>query len=119
MPDSDKTFWETVQKEPSNKLHRRDGDRFCSLFLSIFSGEGHLAVFKFFDAAVGNGHPVGVAGKIFEDLLWALEADLCLFGAGFWLKDRPRTAVRTPAGRLWVWVVLARACAAGRRLPRF
>jgi len=26
----------------------------------------------------------------FDALLWALEADLCIFGAGYWLKDRPR-----------------------------
>ena len=26
----------------------------------------------------------------FDPLLWALEADLCIFGAGYWLKDRPR-----------------------------
>jgi len=25
----------------------------------------------------------------FGDLLWSLEADLCIFGAGYWLKDRP------------------------------
>ncbi len=31
---------------------------------------------------------------ILEPLLWELEADLCIFGAGFWLKDRPRTATK-------------------------
>ncbi len=60
QPDSDKTLWETVQKEPPDKLHRRDGDRFCVLFLSVLGGEGHYTVFEFFNAAVGNGHPVGI-----------------------------------------------------------
>jgi hypothetical protein len=31
------------------------------LFLLVLGGEGHHAVFKFFDAAVCNGHPVGIA----------------------------------------------------------
>ena len=28
----------------------------------------------------------------FERLFWALEADLCIFGAGYWLRDKRRTA---------------------------
>ena len=73
MPDSDKAFWETVQKKAPDKLHSRDSDRFCPLFLSVLGGEGDHTVFKFFDAAVGNGHPVSIACQVFEDMFRALD----------------------------------------------
>ena len=56
MPDSNKAFWETVQEEPPDKLYRRDGDCFCPFFLTVFNGKEYHAVFKLFDAAVGNGY---------------------------------------------------------------
>ena len=47
-------------------------------------GEGYLAVFKLFDATIGNSHPVCIAGKIFENLFRALDrvanADYPVFG---------------------------------------
>jgi len=60
-----------VQEEPSDKLHCGDGDRFCLVFLPVFGGEGYHAVFKFFDAVVCNGHPMGIACKIFKDVFRA------------------------------------------------
>ena len=71
MPDSDKALRQAVQEEPSNKLHCGDCDRFHLVFLPVFGGEGYHAVFKFFDAAVGNGHPMGIACKIFKDMFRA------------------------------------------------
>jgi hypothetical protein len=41
-------------------------------FLSIFKGEGHHPVFKRLDAAVGNGHPVGIAGQVFQHVFRVL-----------------------------------------------
>ena len=73
MPDSDKAPWQAVQEEPADKLHRRDGDRVYSLFFSIFGREGHHAVFKVFDPAVGNGHPVGIACQIFQNMFRTLD----------------------------------------------
>ena len=63
MPDSDKTPGQAVQEESANKFHRRDDDGFCFLLLSVFGAKGDYAVFKLFDAAVGNGHscPWGIA----------------------------------------------------------
>jgi len=62
-----------VKEEPSDKLHGRDGDRFCPLFFSVLSGEGDHTVFKLCDAAVGNGHPVGIACQVFENLFGVLD----------------------------------------------
>ncbi len=73
MPDSYKTAWQAVQEEPPDKLYSRDGDCLCALFLSVLGGEGHHAVFKFFDPAVGNGHPVGVASQVFENMFGAFD----------------------------------------------
>ena len=73
IADSDKTAWQAVQEEAPDKLYGRDGDCFCAFFLSVLGGEGHHAVFKFFDAAVGNGHPVGIASQVFENMFRALD----------------------------------------------
>ena len=73
MPDSDKTPWQAVQEEPSDKLHSRDGDGFCPLLLSVFGTEGDHAVFKFFDAAVGNGHPMGIACQVLKNIFRTLD----------------------------------------------
>ncbi len=64
-----------MQEKAPDKLYRRDGDCFCALFLSVLGGEGHHAIFKFFDATVGNGHPVGIACQVFENMFWALDRE--------------------------------------------
>ena len=68
MPDSDKAPWQAVQEKPPDKLHSRDGDSVYSLFFAIFGREGYHAVFKFFDPAVGNGHPMGIACQVFDNM---------------------------------------------------
>jgi len=62
-----------VQKEPSDKFHRCDGDCFSSLFLSILKGEGNHAIFNLFDAAVGNSYSMGIAGQVFDDMFRAFD----------------------------------------------
>jgi hypothetical protein len=73
MSDSDKASWQAVQEEPADKLHRRDGNRFCPLLLSVFCTEGDHAVFKGFDAAIGNGHPMGITRQVFNNKFRALD----------------------------------------------
>ena len=69
VADSDQAGGQAVQQEPADKLHRADGDRLGAIFLSIFRAKGDSAVLKGLDTAVGDGHAVGVAGQVVQDLL--------------------------------------------------
>ena len=55
-----------MQQESSDELHGLYGDRYGFVCFSIFCVESHHAVIKGCDAAVGDGHPVGVAGNVFN-----------------------------------------------------
>ena len=68
MPDADKTPGQAVKQKSANELHSRNRERFRPLFFAILISEGHHAVFQRLDAAVGNGHPVCVAGQVFQHM---------------------------------------------------
>jgi len=84
VADSDQTGRQAVQQEATDKLHRADGNRLGAIFLSIFCAKGDLAVLKGLDTAVGNGHPMGIAGQVVEHLLGVFDrmahADHPVFG---------------------------------------
>ena len=60
MPDSDKAFGQAMEQKAPDELDGADRERFSAPFLSVFICEGHHGVFEFFDATVGNRHPVSV-----------------------------------------------------------
>jgi len=60
MPDSDKAPAQAVKQEPADELDGGYRDLFGAIFLAVFNHEGHHAVFKLFNATVGNRHTVSV-----------------------------------------------------------
>ena len=93
MADSDKAPGQAVQEEPSDELHRAEGDRLGTFFLAVLGAEGDRGVFECFDAAVCDRNPVRIAGQIFEDMFRAFDriahADHPVFGKKCvfqWLK---------------------------------
>ena len=68
MPDSHKPFGQYVQQKPPDELHRINRCRLHLVGLPVLVIEGHLAVFKRYDAMIGNRYPVGVTADILKDI---------------------------------------------------
>ena len=74
MPDSDKPLGQAVQQEPSDELHRADGDTdsvrffFRSLALKVT-----MPSVKRLDTAVCNSHPVRVACQVLKDMFGLID----------------------------------------------
>lgn len=74
MPDPDKTGGEYVHEESADELVCRDNDGSVACGIMIVSGfEYDPAVGQIRDAAIGDGHAVGVAADVVEKLLGASE----------------------------------------------
>ena len=73
MPDSDKAPGQAVKQEPADELNGGNRDLFGAIFLAVFNREGHPAVFKLFNATVGNRHAVGVACQVFQNVIGAFD----------------------------------------------
>jgi len=69
VADSDQAGRQAVQQEAADELHRADGNGLGAVFLSVLGREGDHSIFKGSEAAVGNGHPMGIAGQVVQDLL--------------------------------------------------
>ena len=69
MPDSHKALGQNVQQKAANKLDSFQGYRFGFLRFSILNRKAHPSILKGQDSIVGDGHPVGVAGKVFQHIL--------------------------------------------------
>ena len=66
ISDPRKTLRKDVRKEPSNKLHRRQGDRFLVSSLSVRHGECDRLSIIILDSAVGDCSAEGIPGQVFN-----------------------------------------------------
>lgn len=77
MPDADEPFGEYVEEEAPDELSDRTvHDAVCSATAVIFVAEGDVASLQREESAIRDGHAVGIAGEIFQDLLRGAEGRL-------------------------------------------
>ena len=89
-----------VQHQPPQEFHgiERQGAQAMAA-LVVLVAEGHLAVLQGHEPVVGDGHAMGIAGQVLEDVLGVLEG---LFGVDHPLLGRAGrrgTAARARARR--------------------
>jgi len=70
MPDFDKALGQQVQAEASYELWQLQGHGFAPFMIGVvLVGEGERLAVSVEEAAIGDGHPMGVVGQVFEHLL--------------------------------------------------
>jgi hypothetical protein len=78
VPQPVEATWRDVEHQPPQAFDGVQGQRAQAMAaLVILGAEGHLAVLHGHETMVGNGHTVGRAGQVLEDVLRGLDG---LFG---------------------------------------
>jgi hypothetical protein len=77
IADALKTRGQSVLQEAADELVGGHGHHpiFCAITI-ILPAEGDLAVFHSQQALVGNGHAMGIAGEVLDDVLRSAEGSL-------------------------------------------
>lgn len=74
VSDADETLWQQVQQETTQELICRERHRPLSVAVGAVSpAEGDVAIRKGNQAMVGNGHSMGIAAEIAENIFRAAE----------------------------------------------
>jgi len=72
--DANKAAGQNMQQETSQELLRGEGHHPLLISVGIiFPAEGDLVVLEGHQTVVGNGHPMGVAGKIAQHMMGTAE----------------------------------------------
>ena len=64
VSDFDKTYGNDVLQKASDKLHSRNRLGFPQVGVAVFNAEKDVSVFEFFDAIVGDGHPIKIRSQV-------------------------------------------------------
>lgn len=74
VSNADKGFRDYVEEESSDKFIGGKSNGFVLIAItSIFIVKGNFSVIVFDDSVIGDGHTMGVAAKVIEDLIWTRE----------------------------------------------
>ena len=111
VADSHETLGQYVLEESPQELGRRDSHLLLLVSMRvILPQEGHLPIRDGDDAVIGDGHTVGVAGQVTEDMLRAAERRFRIdhpFAAVSLLEQTAETATCSEVGESAVELELA------------
>jgi|SRR5882762_1020063 len=75
--DADKAAGQDVEQEAAQELLRTEGHHSLLITVGIiFPAESNLVMLESHEAVVGDGHAMGVAGEIAEDMMGTAEGGL-------------------------------------------
>ena len=84
MPDAHEAFRKQMQQEaPQELIVRQTGELLFVVVRRIAPAESDLAIAEGDQAMVGDGHAVGVAAEILQDIFWATEGRFQVHHPGF------------------------------------
>jgi hypothetical protein len=74
MPDALETVLQDMQQEPTNEFVGLQGHGLLPVVIpTIFPGEGNLTVVDVEQTVIGDGHAMGIAAQVVEDVFGATE----------------------------------------------